>query len=386
LRIYLTRTNPLRPRQWAGVSRYTACLLRAMRQQSRGVEFFAPHFSLRGRPPGDAERLKAEFGVEIVTVRWPDFSGFAGYYEWLDRFVVPRVADRLGAQIVWGTNCGVPSSRGRRYRSVVTIHDLFLLEHPELSDPAFHRHTLRQVRSLERGCDLVLTDSELSREQIVAQLRFPRDRIVVTPLAPATTIVATGQDHGAARVLARIGISPPFLLSVGTVEARKNYLAGMQAFAELRTRLDANLAWLIVGGRGWQAEAVDAERDRLGLSACVHIRHDVTDEELAALYRAATCLFFPSPNEGFGLPAVEAFAHELPVVAARAGALPEVVGDAAELVDPHSPTDMANGLMRVIADASRRVELIARGRERVRRFSWSAAAATVLDAFGRLIA
>ena len=383
LRIYLTRPGAVRPRQWAGVSRYTSCLVSAVRRQAPDVEFCAAHFSLRGRLPPDHVALAEEFGIRLRPVRCPDLSGVAGYLELLDRWVLPRHIERSGAQIAWGTNCSVPSSRRRRFRSVVTIHDLFLLERPELAAPEFYRHTLRQVRSLPDRCDLVLTDSQFSRGQIVRVLGMPAERVIVTPLAPAPTTVSPIAEPAA--VLARLELAAPLVLSVGTVEARKNYERGLEAFAELRRRgVGTELNWLIAGGRGWKADDVMATRDRLGLAACVRVRHDLTDVDLSALYRTARCLFFPSPHEGFGLPAVEAMAAGLPVVAARAGALPEVVADAAELVDPDSPAEMAAGLERVLVDRERHADLAARGLRRAAEFSWDRAAALAVAAFRKL--
>jgi glycosyltransferase involved in cell wall biosynthesis len=383
MRIYLTRIGPLRPVQWAGVSRYTACMVRAIRELAPEVEFVATHYSLRMRLPPGVESLESEFGVRVLPERWPDFSGFPGYHELLDRWVVPRTIERHRARIAWGTNCSVPSSRGRQFRSVVTIHDLFLLLKPELAAPEF-RHTLRQLESLTGHCDLVLTDSEFSRGQIIERLGFSADRVVVTPLAAAPAATAELGDDPR-ETLAKFGLRAPPVLSVGTVEARKNYVRGLEAFARVRRQAGNNLMWIIVGARGWQWEAVYQERTRLGLNDSVVIRHDVSDAELAELYRGGRCLFFPSPHEGFGLPALEAMATGLPVVAARAGALPEVVGDAAVLVDAQSPEDMASGLMCVLIDERLRADLAERGRRQAGRFSWSQAAARALDAFRQLV-
>ena len=384
MKIYLTRVNAFRPRQWAGVSRYATCMTRAIHQVAPDVEFCAAHFSLHGRLPDERAALKREFGIELVPVRWPDLSGINGYNELLDRWLVPRVIQRAGAQIAWGTNCSVPSDRRRGFRSVVTIHDLFLLQLPELAAPEFRRHTLRQARSVARDCDLILTDSEFSRRQIAEVLDVRLDRIVATYLAPAPSIVAA-RDEDREQVLKELGLKAPLILSVGTIEARKNYVRGLQAFARLRAKYTEEVHWLIVGGRGWQAELVYAERERLGLTDRVHVRHDISDSQLAALYRACQCLFLPSPHEGFGLPAVEAMACDLPVVAARAGALPEIVGDAAILVSADCPDEMAHGLFRVITDPALRADLVLRGRSRAGIFSWTDAASKVVEVFRKLI-
>ena len=142
---------------------------------------------------------------------------------------------------------------------------------------------------------------------------------------------------------------------------------------------------MIVGRDGWKFEGFYTTRQRLGLEDRVRVLHGVDDPQLARLYRTARCLFCPSLLEGFGLPLLEAMHAGLPVVASTGGSLPEVGGDAAIYVDPLEPQAMAEALEQVLTDTARAADLVAKGKQQARRFTWEQAARTTLEAFRRAV-
>ncbi|MGI8607283.1 MAG: glycosyltransferase family 4 protein, partial [Gaiellaceae bacterium] len=168
-----------------------------------------------------------------------------------------------------------------------------------------------------------------------------------------------------------------YALCVGALESRKDPVAAVEAVA-LLPALRLVLAGPDRGGGAAVREAVG----RLGLGDRVDLLGYVDQERLAALYRGAACLVFPSRYEGFGLPLVEAMACGAPVVAARSGALPEVAGDAAVLVEPGSPAALARGIEEALADRGR---LVAAGLERARRFNWRTTAERTLAVYRELL-
>jgi glycosyltransferase involved in cell wall biosynthesis len=165
---------------------------------------------------------------------------------------------------------------------------------------------------------------------------------------------------------------------VGALQARKDPLLAIEALPLTA----AELGLVLVGpDKGAESDARRAVA-RLGLNGRVEFAGHVDKEELAELYRGAECLVFPSRYEGFGLPALEAMASGTPVVATTAGALPEVTGDAAILVQPGDPVALAGGIERALADCER---LVRAGLERARRYSWSETARKTLDVYRELL-
>ena len=157
-------------------------------------------------------------------------------------------------------------------------------------------------------------------------------------------------------VLAGYGITLPYLLYVGGINARKNIAQLFEAFSRLLAR--HNDLMLVIGGkRQWQTDAIDATFDRLNLSDHVHFTGYVADADLPALYSAAELFVFPSLYEGFGLPPLEAMACGVPAVTSNASSLPEVVGDAALTVDPYAVDDLTAAVERALTDRALRADL-----------------------------
>jgi alpha-1,3-rhamnosyl/mannosyltransferase len=232
------------------------------------------------------------------------------------------------------------------------------------------RATIRPA--LRRAAALVCI-SEATRHDLVA--RFPRTaaRAQVVPLA-ADARFATAQRS--AQVEERLGLDRPYVLAVGTLEPRKN----LERLIAAWEGLGDTHALALVGPRGWDDETIVAAARRAG---DVRLLGHVDDADLPALYAGATCFAYPSLYEGFGLPVLEAMAAGAPVLTSNVSSLPEVVGDAALLVDPRDTGAIRAGLRRLLSEPALREELRARGRGRAATFSWDRTASELLD---RLVA
>ena len=234
-----------------------------------------------------------------------------------------------------------PTFRGpvrSRVPVVVTVHDLAVLRHPETFNQWTRHYSRLVVPRVARAARRVIAVSEFTRGEIVELLGVPRERIDVIPNAVGPPFVADGP-----------AAEGDYVLAVGTLEPRKNHALVQQAARALAVELR------VVGSRGWGDVQVDGW---LG---------QVPDEQLAALYRGARCLVYPSLYEGFGIPVLEAMACGTPVVTSAGGATEEVAGGAAVLVDPHDVAAIAAGIEEAEA---RRNDLRARGMERAARFRW----------------
>ena len=277
-----------------------------------------------------------------------------------------RAARKAGADIYH-----VPLPRGPvragKPPLVVTVHDLVPLLFPETVTPWSRIYSRLTLRRLLDAADMILTDSNNSAEDLRSLLHVPADRIRVVYIGIDESFLQAPDDLIARRT------REPYVLFVGTPEPRKNLDRLIAAMAVLRARgLKERL--VIAGAGGWGATGMDAPNvERLGR---------VSEAELVELYRHASCLALPSLHEGFGFPALEAMAVGTPVVAGRVGALPEITGGAAVLVDPLNVNDIANGIEKAIAN---RDHLSALGRERAKDFSWTKAAAETMSAYRELL-
>jgi glycosyltransferase involved in cell wall biosynthesis len=232
---------------------------------------------------------------------------------------------------------------------VVTVHDLAVLRHPGTFNQWTRRYSRLAVPRVARAARRVIAVSEFTRGEIVELLGVPAQRIDVIPNAVAEPFVADGPAVGG-----------DYVLAVGTLEPRKNLAAAQQAAQRLGVELR------VAGAPGWGGVNVHGSLGR------------VSDDELAALYRGARCLVYPSLYEGFGIPVLEAMACGTPVVTSAGGATEEVAGGAAVLVDPHDSAAIAAGIEEA---AARRDELRERGLNRAAQFTWERVAAETRDVY-----
>jgi glycosyltransferase involved in cell wall biosynthesis len=252
--------------------------------------------------------------------------------------------------------------------AVVTIHDLSFERDPRLMarrDRFFFQTMVpRSVRRAAR----ILTVSERTKRDLVERYGTPEGKVVVTPNGVDAAFSPDGPRRNGA----------PYLLFVGALQPRKDPLVAIEALS----MTDADLHLVLAGPDKGGGREVREEVARLRLERRVEFAGHVAKTELAALYRGATCLVFPSRYEGFGLPVVEAMASGTPVVATTAGAVPEVAGDAAILVEPGDAVALADGIERALADRER---LVRAGLERARRFTWTKTARRTLAVYRELL-
>jgi alpha-1,3-rhamnosyl/mannosyltransferase len=232
-----------------------------------------------------------------------------------------------------------------------------------------------------RRATRVLTPSTESRRRLLAALDLDPERVDVTPYGVDERF--SPGDHSPA-ILEDLGVPQPYLLTVGTLQPRKNLEAALRAFEQLADA-GAEHHLVVAGARGWGEDALIARFEGARWHSRVHVVGRVADDALVTLYRGADCFVFPSRGEGFGLPPLEAMACGTPVVASRASSIPEVVGDAGVLVDPDDVAEIAGALERVVGSPSVRAELVRRGRERALGFTWARCAELTVRAYRRAL-
>ncbi len=269
---------------------------------------------------------------------------------------------------------------------VVTIHDLIADRFPELVFASSRQKVfwkLKQNLAL-RQADALLTVSEYSKQQIVDYFHLESSRVNVIGEAPSPVFHERTPDGG---VLSKYGlsVSDRFFLYVGGISPHKNLKMLVRGFGEVvREAATNDVKLVIVGdyeGDPFHSDygALTAELARLGLGEHVQFTGFVIDEELASLYAAAQALVLPSFDEGFGLPAVEAMACGLPVLASERGSLPEVLGAAGRYFDPLKPEALAIELRGLLSDERSREQMKSAGLERIKLFTWERAARDTLN-------
>jgi glycosyltransferase involved in cell wall biosynthesis len=275
------------------------------------------------------------------------------------------------ADVVHGTNFVVPPTR--RAAAVASVHDLTPLHHPELCDAATLAYPGLIRRALRRGA-WVHADSGFVAGELVEAFGADPGRVrVVHPGVPVLPRLSEVETDEALRRIVPPGMGR-YCLAVGTAEPRKDLPGLVRAFGAVAAS-QADVSLVLAGPPGWgdsdleAAVAASPARGRIVRTGWVE------DRDLAALYARAAVLAYPSLYEGFGFPPLQAMRAGVPVVATRAGSVPEVVGDGALLVDPGDADGLAAALERCLVDGAARRDLVAAGSAWVARFSWESCGA-----------
>ena len=270
---------------------------------------------------------------------------------------------------------------------VSTIHDLSFEHLPE----TFTRRSRTQLRLTVRGtarrAAVILTLSEFSRRDIIETYAVDPERVLVTPAAAPTNFAPVENETELKDIRERYGIKANYLLSLGSIQPRKNLARLIEAYALLRSsRAGDQLPQLVIAGkRGWLDNEIQRAAQRENRNESIKFIGYVPEKDLPALYSAAICFVYPSFFEGFGLPVLEAMQCGTPVIAGNRTSLPEVAGAAALLFDPFDAGALAEAIERIIHNPDTRAELRAKGLERARIFSWTATARLTLQAYERAL-
>jgi glycosyltransferase involved in cell wall biosynthesis len=256
-------------------------------------------------------------------------------------------------------------------RSVVTIHDCIHLMFPQyLPGRLAHAYARTTIWAATRRADRILTVSEASKSDILRCFNIPADKIIVTYNAIDPLFLTEPQDEDVARTRERYQLVNPFVLYAGNIKPHKNLERLIDAFDQVRHQGFDNLGRVIIGDEISKYQGLRRAVHRHQLHKHVRFLGFVPHETLAVLYRLASVFAFPSLYEGFGLPPLEAMASGTPVLSSNVSSLPEVLGDAALLVDPYSAEAIADGLAKLLTDESLRATLKERGLAKARQYSW----------------
>jgi glycosyltransferase involved in cell wall biosynthesis len=239
------------------------------------------------------------------------------------------------------------------------------------------------TRRTARKADHVITCSEYTRADIIDTYKLAPEKVTAIHLAAASRFApAAGDDI--ARIRDRYGLPSEFILAVGSIQPRKNLQRLIDAYRLLNQRIKAP-PLVLVGKKAWLYKDSIAAVERSGCGEKIRLTGFVPDEDLPAIYSAATVFVYPSFFEGFGLPPLEAMQCGTPVITGNRTSLPEIVGSAGVLVDPYDSQALADAIERLLSDRELRTKLTQRGLERSKMFSWEQTARDTLKVFERVV-
>lgn len=357
-----------------GIARYTVELTRALRKLEPSMEIILLNPYLEAEHPWYREFPNHP----LPHLKKLPLAATLGNLE------LHRAATKLRLDVLHDP-CGIApflAPRGR-YRRVTTIHDTLPALYPETQQ--FLTRLVFSVLVARAGitADAVLTVSQASVDDLIRHYRMPASKVHVTPNGVYQPEPLPDED--VREFLGRLGVTRPYFLYVGALHPRKNLPRVLESFARVRqVHPRVNLA--IVGPPSWGGHHVLREVLRSAdADQGVVFTGFLSDEDLQALYQGAHALVFASLYEGFGLPALEAMSHGTPVITSNVSALPEVVGDAAILVDPTSVESISRAMVQLLEDDALRQELGRRGKIRSRLFTWEATAAETLRVYRSLV-
>jgi glycosyltransferase involved in cell wall biosynthesis len=274
-------------------------------------------------------------------------------------------------------HCLAPLPLARRagnIKIITMMYDLIPFTHPHWFTAVMTYRLQRWMTQSAHYSDHFNAISQFTKTELCSHLHIPPERITVTYLGKPE------RQHETA-VLPTI----PFLLTVGTIEPRKNLTTVLQAYALARQNQPQIPRLLIVGQQGWGQVQLIQQIETLGLSAAVELAGYVADDALMTLYQQAAMLIYPSLQEGFGLPPLEAMAWGCPVITTNTGALPEVVGQAALLIDPADVTALAHAIEQVWTDKQQAATMRQQGQQQAALFSWQRCASETLAMYRQVV-
>lgn len=345
----------------SGVERYITELLRALSQRTTSHEFALITDGADLPLPAGGRRVPLASMGKVARLRF-------------DHYRLADLARDEKLDVLHCTKSFVPAGLG--CASVATVYDVIFLKRPDCYPLGWRLYWTHALRASVDRATAVVAMSEATARDVESLLPGARGKVhaVRTGVNPASF----APTHAAAESLRdRLGVRSPYLLYAGNITRRKNVPVLLDAFESVRGQIKAGL--VLAGALEFGGGEV-LERVRRGAGGVTYLGR-VADDELAALYQGALAFVYPSQDEGFGLPVLEAMASRVPVITTTGGALPEAAGDAALLVPPGSVSELAEAMRRLAGDGALRSTLVTRGLSRVADHSWGRTADQTIDVY-----
>ena len=271
------------------------------------------------------------------------------------------------------------------YKKITTVHDLSFLRYPDSFPKKIINNHKRRLCWVKKECDMVIADSMATKRDLVELLGFDEKKIRVVYLGVSSKfkVKSSKLQSKVQSIKKKYKINGDYILSVGTLEPRKNLKRTIEAFnLIIKKKNNRTIKLVLVGKFGWGENIRQSAINNQQLS--IITTGYISDEDLAYLYQGARCFVYPSLYEGFGLPVLEAMAAGCPVITSNVSSLPEVAGEAAILVNPKKTSEIAQAINEIIAIPQLSQNLRKKGLVQVNKFSWQKTARETLRAYESL--
>jgi glycosyltransferase involved in cell wall biosynthesis len=271
-------------------------------------------------------------------------------------------------------------------KSIVVIHDLCFLLHPQYMENQRFTNSLRKgVPQSVRKASAVVAVSENTKRELVSHVNVDPNKITVIPNGVDLEAFKPASMQSIRVVKNKYRLPQNYILYFGTLEPRKNIPGILRAYASLPKELKHTYGLVLAGAKGWKYDEIETLYNEL-TAAGEHIRMPgyIDDQDLAALYSGASLFVFPSFYEGFGVPPLEAMACGVPVITANSSSLPEVVGQAGKLIDPLSVSDISAAMQEILTNQTKAHRMAELGLQQAKQYTWDKSTQQLLGLFERL--
>lgn len=337
-------------------------------------DLFGPFTRITGHPcqvilPHDGPEFPAGEGTELIRSPWEHRQGFRRMF--FQTFQMGRRYCRDAVLLT--TDSKTPFFLPKSCKLVPLVTDLAVYRLPEAYQRSRVLWWRLQYRYIRRRADFFLAISEFTKSEMTKILKIPPEKVHVVPCACSERMARVEDPDQLARLREKYSLPEQFILFVGNTNPRKNLERTIQAFDLFKERTSLPHQLVIAGGQGWKFDRDKALRDIRHRDA-VRFTGFVPDEDMPALYSAASLFLFPTLYEGFGIPVLEAQACGVPVVTGNCSSLPEVAGEGAVLADPYDVESICTGMRKILEDPTLAGKLVEKGYFNVKRFSWEESA------------
>ncbi len=360
------------PSQLYGAGNYIVNLIQALPKADFGNEYViftkpshASLFEGHGRP----QIVQARLASRVLRVIW-------------EQSALPLLARRHHLSVLHSPHYTLPLFAS--CKTIVTFHDMTFFLYPQLHRLYKKIFFRTAIRLSARRANAIIADSESTRQDILKILQVDPRKVTAIPLGVSPEFKPARSETAIEEIRRRFHLPDHILLYVGVLEPRKNLATLIRAYAQLVQRgVDHFL--VIVGRKGWMYKDLFRAIENLGLTGRIIFTGYVPEEDLPFLYNAADLFVYPSLYEGFGLPVLEAMACGVPVITSNVSSMPEIVGNAGLLQNPHNTDEWADAMQRVLTDRTLRDTLAHKGLERSKLFSWERTARETLAVYEHVV-
>lgn len=298
---------------------------------------------------------------------------------------IPRWLEQEKADLFHLPQNGFRTPKVQNCKIIVTIHDLIPYVMPEVVRTSFLRRFIMEMPEIIARTHHIISVSETSKNDIIRLFKVNPQKISVVPSAPAAGFTLLPPEWVRATLLQKYRLHQPYILYVGGLNPRKNVAELICAYAKIYRELPHSELLVLPGGEGRHLQKLRSLVDAFDLNNAVIFPGFVDSADLPLLYNGASLFVYPSLYEGFGLPPIEAMACGTPVITSNTSSLPEVVGDAALLVNPHDTLRLAETMLQVLMDAELAASLIRKGLAHCKKYTWQSNASRILEIYHQTV-